>query len=191
MADREPPHGAAHAVRREPVGLDDPRLLEILHEVLRERLPGLPEASVAPLVAMQARAKTRSLLDAHPDASAELVSLDGVVVGYLVIAPVPGGLHLADLAVRTAERGRGIGGAVLERLEAQADAVDAELGLTVWHDEPARRLYERHGFETVAVDDAGAAAVPGYLALRRARCSTRRTASPCNGDTSTSSSSAQ
>jgi GNAT superfamily N-acetyltransferase len=191
MPSADAPAGAAPTVRRDPVGLDDPRLLELVHEVLRERLVGLPEASVAPLVAMQASAKTRSMLEAHPDASAELVSLDGGVVGYLVVAPVADGLHLADLAVRAAERRRGIGGAVLELLEAQADAVDAELALTVWHDEPARRLYERHGFAAVAPGDAGTGAVAGYVALRRPRRSTRRVASECSGDTSTSSSSAQ
>lgn len=173
--------------RRERVAIDDPRLQAIMHEVLRERLPGLPEASAAPLVAMQAQAKTQSMLASHPDASAELVRLDEVAVGYLVIAPVPGGLHLLDFAMRAADRGLGVGGAVLALLEADADAADAELELSVWHDEPARRLYARHGF--VPADEAEGP--EGYLALRRPRRSTRRVASPCSGDTSMSSSSDQ
>ena len=54
------------------------------------------------------------------------------------------------VAVVPAERGKGLGRALLERLVADAAALGHPgLSLSVEPDNPARRLYERHGFEKV------------------------------------------
>lgn len=61
-----------------------------------------------------------------------------------------------SIAVTPGQRGRGVGRALLERLldEAQADGFDA-LSLSVARSNaPARGLYERCGFQVVAVDEA-------------------------------------
>jgi ribosomal protein S18 acetylase RimI-like enzyme len=62
-----------------------------------------------------------------------------------------GGLHLFELQVAPTERGHGIGGALLERVDVYATEHDApHISLTTASNNPARRLYERHGYDLVA-----------------------------------------
>jgi [ribosomal protein S18]-alanine N-acetyltransferase len=73
---------------------------------------------------------------------------DGEVVGYGGIAVLAGDAHVMGLAVRSAARRRGWGGALLAALVAAAadagcDGVTLEVRPS---NEPARRLYGRAGF---------------------------------------------
>jgi len=52
---------------------------------------------------------------------------------------------LLFIAVEPSSRGRGIGGTLLRRV---FDECEGQVKLHVEHDNPARRLYERHGFES-------------------------------------------
>lgn len=69
----------------------------------------------------------------------------------------PGALHLVELQVRPARRGRGVGGALLDEVEARGRRDGhRHLSLTTTTRNPAQRLYERHGFELVdRREDAG------------------------------------
>lgn len=59
----------------------------------------------------------------------------------------PGGVHLEELHVTPDLRNRGVGAFLLDRVEARSVADGARLiSLTTAIDNPARRLYERHGF---------------------------------------------
>lgn len=195
---REPPQARDLRLERAASHLDDPLIGELIAATLYERLAGLPEASVAPLVAVQVRAKLASMAAGHPLAAAELLLADvqgdaDEVVGYLVVDRTGDGLHLVDLAVRPALRGRGIGGRALSRLCEEADAAQLALTLSAWSDDPVVGWYERHGFvrsDAVVAADAGAAG-PGYLSLRRPPRSVALDTSECSGETSTSSSIAQ
>jgi ribosomal protein S18 acetylase RimI-like enzyme len=68
-----------------------------------------------------------------------------------------GAYHIAELDVDPAHRNKGIGGALLDWAEAQArEQGFKQMSLTTTTNNPARRLYERHGFyiaETLT-DDA-------------------------------------
>lgn len=66
--------------------------------------------------------------------------------------PRPGVCLITLLAVAPEARGRGIGGALLAHAEAEArrDGL-ARLALDVIENNPARRLYERHGFRVTQV----------------------------------------
>lgn len=81
--------------------------------------------------------------------------LDGVVVGYAGLS-APAGATQADIqtiAVEAPHRRLGIGALLVRRMldEARARRVDDVL-LEVRADNPgAQRLYERHGFEPIAV----------------------------------------
>jgi ribosomal protein S18 acetylase RimI-like enzyme len=55
------------------------------------------------------------------------------------------------VAVSPEHRGRGVGTALLKRLLSEASALFPAVALSVSPDNPARRLYERLGFETVEV----------------------------------------
>jgi len=81
----------------------------------------------------------------------------GDVAGFCWIEERGRVLHLHGLVLGKEHRGRGIGGRVLEMLEARsAGRVDAiELGVHV-SNKDAIRLYERTGFRTVkTLDDLG------------------------------------
>ena len=59
----------------------------------------------------------------------------------------PGGVHLVELQVHPHRRGGGVGGRLLDAVEDRARADRApHLSLTTGATNPARRLYERHGF---------------------------------------------
>lgn len=63
----------------------------------------------------------------------------------------PDALHVAELHVLEAWRGRGAGAALLEAAEAEARARGlGALSLTTLSNNPARHLFERHGFRVVA-----------------------------------------
>jgi len=62
--------------------------------------------------------------------------------------PMPSGLKLIELQVDPSRRGDGIGSTLLEHVIAAAG--DRSLSLTTRSDNPARRLYERHGFTVTA-----------------------------------------
>jgi ribosomal protein S18 acetylase RimI-like enzyme len=70
-----------------------------------------------------------------------------------VHTPVPpNALYLAEIHVDPGERGAGVGGALLDAVIARAERLGRPLvSLTTTIDNPARRLYERHGF--VVIDE--------------------------------------
>jgi ribosomal protein S18 acetylase RimI-like enzyme len=62
----------------------------------------------------------------------------------------PGSYHIAEVDVDPSLRNRGIGGALLDHAEAEArQGAFALMSLTTTTINPARRLYERHGFGVV------------------------------------------
>jgi ribosomal protein S18 acetylase RimI-like enzyme len=64
---------------------------------------------------------------------------------------LPDCVHLVELQVHPDERDQGAGGALLRAVEAEARARGVgNVSLTTAIDNPARRLYERHGFAVVA-----------------------------------------
>lgn len=57
---------------------------------------------------------------------------------------------LIDVSLIPQARGRGLGTALMSMLVSQADRLGQSIGLHVEPDNPARRLYERHGFELLS-----------------------------------------
>ncbi len=102
-------------------------------------------------------------LAAHPTARVWLAFAGdeavGVCVGFIGYSTFHARplLNIHDLAVLPAQRGRGIGQALLAAAEAAARAEDCcKLTLEVLEDNlPARRLYERCGFCDVRYGDSG------------------------------------
>lgn len=69
----------------------------------------------------------------------------------------PGTYHIAELHADPALRGQGIGSALLDHAEVQArERGHQQMSLVTTTSNPARRLYERHGFTVIEVktDDA-------------------------------------
>lgn len=148
----------------ERVSLDDPRLRAIAAEELHQRLHGIPVAVAGPLVEVQLTSKFAGLLAQHPDAVGLLLSMDGAPAAYAVTADAvdsAAAVRLCDIAVSATARGRGVGGRLLSIILGEADAAEAVVTLSVWHDAPARGWYERRGFVVAGGDSEG------YLEMRR------------------------
>lgn len=67
---------------------------------------------------------------------------------------------LMDISLLPAARGRGLGGALLALLTARADQQGQDITLHVEPANPAKRLYDRHGFQVEADNQV-------YLRMRR------------------------
>lgn len=76
----------------------------------------------------------------------EIVVLDGVDVGTVQFVRGEADYHIGELYLLPGHQRRGIGSQVLRRLLAVADAERLPVRLEVIKINPARSLYERHGF---------------------------------------------
>jgi len=103
-----------------------------------------------------ARASFETEVSGDPRSLSWVADDRGAVVGYLVAWHVVDELHIGNLAVAPGTQGEGVGALLLAR--ALADAADrgiehAALEVRVGN-ERAIRLYERFGFEAVAIRKA-------------------------------------
>jgi ribosomal protein S18 acetylase RimI-like enzyme len=96
-----------------------------------------------------------------PDAVFAIIERNGVAVGRVYIDEMPPEATLLEITIAAGERNGGIGGALLRILMQRADERGVPVGLHVEPFNPARRLYERHGFALVEAGEV-------YLYLRRA-----------------------
>ena len=75
-----------------------------------------------------------------------LIQADGETVGSVAVRHEPGEHWIEHFYLADGHQGRGIGTDVLVRVLAELDD-DLPVRLNVLQGSPARRLYERHGFE--------------------------------------------
>lgn len=71
-------------------------------------------------------------------------------IGLLKLTRTSDEWHLHQIQVLPSHQGRGIGQSVLRTILADAKHAGVSVSLSVLHGNPARRLYERLGFEPVA-----------------------------------------
>ena len=82
----------------------------------------------------------------------EVIDLDGLSVGHILVAPIaglPGGWTVLDLVVRAAHRRRGAGTAALLRWAAVAHSQGGPLSISRPGDDPYRDYYLRLGFRMI------------------------------------------
>lgn len=113
---------------------------------------GLPDASLDALCRQQYDARAVGYAQQFPTAEHLVVEADGEAIGALIVD----GLHdaptvvIVDVVVDADHRNRGIGRRVLAEIVDTADRRSAAVELSVTHGNPARRLYERLGFEPLS-----------------------------------------
>lgn len=88
----------------------------------------------------------RYFREGYDPSSLRLIDVDGAFAGCVALKPDGDGLVLEHFYLDDAVQGRGIGGAVLRLLLAEADAAERPVRLGVLKGSPASRLYQRHGF---------------------------------------------
>jgi ribosomal protein S18 acetylase RimI-like enzyme len=133
----------------------------------------LPESARQQLIELQFRAQRSQYKSDAPDAVDWVLELDrdgsSRPIGHCYLQQGADQHRLMDLTIATEFRGRGMGGAVMDRLCRAAGAAGVPLRLSVWQDNAgAIRFYRRHGFLTD--DESG---TDGYLRLRWSAEATR------------------
>jgi ribosomal protein S18 acetylase RimI-like enzyme len=122
----------------------------------------LPE----PVLTQQVELRLATFRQGFPEAMRRIVAgPDGPIGRIIVDWRHRMGPYCADIAVRPAEGGRGVGTALLRAWIEVADAHGLACSLTVMADNPARRLYARLGFQ----ETPGEFGVPGEVGVAMVR----------------------
>lgn len=88
----------------------------------------------------------------YPDCEFLVIERDGAPSGRLYRERRADEIRVVDLALLASERGRGVGGRLLQAILDEAGAAGLAVSLHVERFNPARRLYERLGFR---LEEAG------------------------------------
>ena len=98
---------------------------------------------------MQFNAQTTDYQRNYPDASFQIIERNGVAAGRLLVLRSDEKIHVIDIALLPEHRGAGIGTKFLRELQKEAKAAGKPLSIHVECFNPARRLYDRLGFQQV------------------------------------------
>lgn len=79
----------------------------------------------------------------------DVIEQHGTPIGRLYSQELATQLHIVDIALVPDQRGRGLGGRLLAALGFYAAQAGKALGIFVEHQNPARHLYDRMGFEVI------------------------------------------
>jgi ribosomal protein S18 acetylase RimI-like enzyme len=151
------------ALQVRPVEAADRRFLRILYASTRsEELAstGWPPVDQQAFLAQQFDCQDRYYREHYADAEFLVLERAGCSIGRLYWHATPSALTLMDVSLLPEWRGGRIGTELMQRLTEHADQAGLPIGLHVEPTNPAHRLYQRFGFETVG--DNGV-----YLKMRR------------------------
>ena len=126
---------------------DEAFLFELYASTRQEELEawGWPPEMRSSFLTMQFKA-SQGYHHAFPDAEFQVVLLDGVPAGRLIVNRTREELQLVDIALLPAYRNAGIGAALLQKIFGEAAATKKPLRLQVRKGSRAGRLYQRLGF---------------------------------------------
>ena len=111
-------------------------------------------------VRMQFEAQDAWWRENYPDATFDVIVVDGEPAGRLYVYRGDSDIRIVDIALLPEYRGRGLGSALMRDLLAEADADGKSVTIHVERMNPALRLYGRLGFSVA--EDKGV-----YLFLER------------------------
>jgi RimJ/RimL family protein N-acetyltransferase len=135
----------------------------------------LEPAVFAQLMRFQFQAQTMTYRTNFPAARFDIIELDGVPIGRIVVARSGAALRIVDQAIGPAKRNRGFGTAIMRAVMDRAAQAGQTVRLKVAStNDPSMRLYLRLGFVPIETDPfyiemewpAGAAGQPPISAPR-------------------------
>jgi GNAT superfamily N-acetyltransferase len=85
----------------------------------------------------------------YPQCERLVILHAGQPVGRLYLDRRPAEVRIVDIALLTAERGKGLGGRLMRTILAEAQKTGLPVKIHVERTNPARRLYDRLGFKLV------------------------------------------
>lgn len=116
-------------------------------------LTGWDDVRQEAFLRMQFMMQQRSYAARYPKAIYQLVYWQGERVGHLLVNRERGRIGLVDIALLPPFRNKGIGTALIARLQEEAYALDVPVVLQVMRFNKAARLYERLGFKKTAENE--------------------------------------
>lgn len=133
---------------------EDEDFLRELYFASRSDLEAMPvsDALKRNLLLMQYQAQSFTYAEQYPEASHEIVELEGHPIGRLMIARRQDAICVVDLALIPEKRNEGIGTALLRRVMGECSEKNIPCTLQVVITNPARSLYERLGFRVEDTD---------------------------------------
>ena len=142
-------------VERRPATADDRDFLVALYGSTRADLALVPlDADQRDaLVRMQFHAQDMHYRQTNPDASYEVVEVEGRPIGRLYVDRRADDIRIIDISLLPQLRNAGIGSALVRAVQDEAAATGRTVSLHVAMGNPAARLYERLGFRLA--DDLG------------------------------------
>jgi ribosomal protein S18 acetylase RimI-like enzyme len=135
-----------------PAGPDDQDLMARIYASTRaDELRAAPftDDQRAAFLAHQFAAQRAHFAQHYPDASFDVIEVDGDAAGRLIVWRGKGVIDVVDIALLPDYRSRGIGTELMRAVLDEADATGARIVLHVESFNPARGLYERLGFKPV------------------------------------------
>lgn len=134
----------------------DEEFLRGLYRDSRSDLDGVfhDEDQQRQLIDIQYRGQTLTYARDFPDASHNIIELDGRPIGRVMVDRQPAFIQLVDLSLVREYRGIGIGTCVLKGLLAECAIKGVPCLLQVLKTNQARDLYERLGFRVEGDDGA-------------------------------------
>lgn len=149
---------AAPTISLRPTTPDDRGFLARVYASTREqelaRVPFSP-AEKAAFLEQQFEAQSRHYAQHYHDTSFEVIEVEGVPVGRLIVGRWAREIRVVDIALLPEHRGQGVGNRVLVPVLAEADARGVPTTIHVEVFNPAQRLYRRLGFVPVDEPEEG------------------------------------
>ena len=130
---------------------DEPFQLRVYASTREEELAPVPWSAEqkAAFVAQQFAAQSDHYARHYAGMSADVILVDGVPAGRLLVARWDAEIRIVDIAILPEFRGRGAGEVLLRGLMAEADAAGKPVSIHVEHTNRALGLYRRLGFRPV------------------------------------------
>ena len=122
---------------------------------------GWDETQTETFLRMQWRMQARSYEMQYPDAESLILTQGDERIGRCLLQHAEAHDRLIDLSIAPEQRNRGLGTSMLQALQRNAERRKVPLLLSVTYGNPARRLYERLGFQLAGTDASGL-----YLSMR-------------------------
>jgi ribosomal protein S18 acetylase RimI-like enzyme len=114
---------------------------------------GWDEAQKVVFLKLQFGAQQKHYQTHYPDAEHQIVLLRGVAAGRIYTAIRDDELRILDIALLPEHRNSGLGGSMIEALQAKASKMNVPVRIYVENFNPALRLFERLGF--LSTEDIG------------------------------------
>lgn len=136
---------------------DDAPFLEAMYLSIRRgefSALGWPEAALEAFLRDQFRLQTLHYRRHYKPAEFLIIEQAGLAIGRLYLHAGDEDIRIIDISLIEAARGAGLGGALIRSVMDEAAVSGRRVSLHVDAGNPARRLYERLGFQATGADPA-------------------------------------